>query len=149
MRRTTWILLLALAAAIWTAESGAGWFDRQKSADHQRPEPHRYSDTPQRVLLTGELRPGRGDTWMLDDRELRLLPECNIEIGGESSRSLVSSTEAMVLGTPVGGVILARQVRIGRPDAANPKTATDEQRYGIEWSDSNPNVGVGTTRGVE
>lgn len=150
MRRTTWMLLLLLAVVAWTAESGAGWFDRRsRDQDHDRPQPHRYSDTPRRVLLAGELRAGSRGTWLLGDRELRLLPGCRIEIGGEPSRSLVAAPEALVLGTPIGGVVLARQVRVGRSSPAGWESPTDEQRYGIEWSGANPDVGVGTIRGVE
>lgn len=147
IRKSLFVLLFG-AALLLTADSEASWFGgKGRSEDRTRPEPHRYRDVPRCGLVAGELTHGSRGGWRLDGREIVLAPDCRVEVAGRQVGKPVPAAKAMVLGSRRGDVVVARQIRIHKAPLYDP--LPDGDRYGIKWSDANPNVGVATVRGIE
>lgn len=147
MKRAMLITLAVLVTAVWSGEAAAGWFGGKKDADERQPLIHRFSGTAQRFLLVGELRQEAGGRWRLDDAELALLPGCLVVEEDGRTGTLRSAGQVLVLGARYGDLVVARQIRIC-PDRPAEATA-QRDRYGIQWSEANPDVGQGTVEGIE
>lgn len=148
MKRATTIMLAVLLTSVWTAEASAGWLGcRTADNDARQPLVHRFPGTVQRFLQAGVLRDGGGDRWLLDDTEL-VLPFDSLVLDERGRRGfLQSGRQVLVLGAWYGDAVVARVVRF-RPERGY-DAAVERERYGIQWSEVNPDVGQGLTIGVE
>ncbi len=142
MKRTMTILALLAAAALLTAPAQAGLFkkDKHKKAEPEKAKAWRYDQLPSMSFHKGQLANDGLGLWRIGDVKLQLAPQC--EISGEGGgNQLQTGRTAIVMGPRVGDTIVAWRVEMQKPQHQRPARNFDAQ---IEWSESDPTVGVGT-----
>jgi len=139
MKRTLTILaLFAVAALLAGPAAQAGPFkkDKKKAA-----EPHktwRYDRYPDMSFHKGLLQHDGRSGWKLGELDLVLAEEC--VVFGAGGDRLQPGRTAVVMGSRVGNTIVAWTVQTHKATTSSPSLDKDTQ---IEWSTSDPSVGVG------
>jgi hypothetical protein len=143
MKRTLTILALCAVAALLAgpaAEAGPFKKDKKKPA---APKTWRYDKYPDMSFHKGLLRQDGRSGWKLDEFDLVLAEKC--EIFGEGGDRLQGGRTAVVMGVRVGNTIVAWTVQMHKATMSGP--GPDDKDTQIEWSTSDPTVGVGHAPG--
>ena len=122
--------------------SEAGWFDKsnKSSGDAEKVLAPRYDNYPSTVFQLGTLTRDGWTGWQLDGFDIQFTPDCVVVSNGEGPGALTEGRQAIVTGSLVGNMIVARRVTVLNPNwDMGPKNYDEE----VIWSDSNPSVGVG------
>ncbi|MFO7652529.1 MAG: hypothetical protein R6X25_01790 [Candidatus Krumholzibacteriia bacterium] len=151
--RTGVLLVLALggmAAVLTSASPAAAWGRKQVRVKTplERKVPPRFDSLPSMSYAAGTLQ--RGATgWKVGPRDVEIPSFCRIGRADQAPNpgALVEGVEVAVMGSEVGGRFVAWRVDVKPPSwAATGLGSTlfvaDEER--IVWSETDPDVGVGT-----
>lgn len=139
MKRTMTILALLAAVALAAGPAEAGPFKRnkKKEAAPERAKTWRYDRLPTMAFHKGDLRAEGIGLWKIGELYLQLAPDCEM-VGGDQ---LQTGRTAIVMGPRVGGAIVAWRLEMVKDHPQRAPRTPDTQ---IEWSESDPTVGVGT-----
>ncbi|MFO7607991.1 MAG: hypothetical protein R6X35_02160 [Candidatus Krumholzibacteriia bacterium] len=139
MKRTLTMLALLAAVAVATGPAEAGLFKRNKPKDKapQTAKIWRYDRLPTMAFHKGELRAEGIGLWRIGELYLQLAPDCEL-VGADQ---LQTGRTAIVMGPRVGSTIVAWRLEMVKAQQQRTPRTLDTR---IEWSESDPTVGVGT-----
>ena len=143
MKRTLTILALFAVAVLLAgpaAEAGPFKKDKKKAAPAKT---WRYDKYPDMSFHKGILQQDGRAGWKLGEFELVLAEKC--VIFGEGGGRLQNGRTAVIMGARVGDTIVAWTVQMHKATVSSPKP--DDKDTHIEWSTSDPTVGVGHAPG--
>ena len=143
MKRTI-LLSLLLAFALSTLvvpEAGAGWLDKWTKKDKETTKVPRYDLFPTMSFYKGVLRQGAGLVWQLDNVPMEIRSDCSVSNDFGEGLGLEEGKKAIVMGTKVGGTIVAYRVRMIKPEYMWEGEPNSSE---VTPSEVDPTVGEGT-----
>lgn len=139
MKRILTTLALCAAVALLVGPTAeAGPFSKDKKKDARPAKTWRYDRYPDMSFHQGVLRQEGRSGWKVGDLNLVLDEKCRIF--GEGGDQLQAGRTVVVMGARVGNTIVAWTVQTQKATRSVPSLDKDTQ---IEWSTSDPTVGVG------
>jgi len=142
MKRLMTLLTLCAVTLLLAVPPAEAWPRKKDKKDYKNPdESHktwRYDRYPDMSFHSGVLKQNGRDGWAVGELKLVLNKQC-VVFG--SGGQLQSGRTVVVMGSRVGDTIMARTVHVQKPTSAT-KELNDKDTQ-IEWSTSDPTVGVG------
>jgi hypothetical protein len=138
-RILTTMAICATVALLVGTTAEAGLFGKDKKKDAQQHKTWRYDRYPKMSFHAGVLRQDGRTGWKLGDTDLVLDEKCIVF--GAGGGQLQGGRTAVVMGVRTAGTIVAWTVQIQKSSTSLPSLDDDDTQ--IEWSISDPTVGVG------
>jgi len=138
-RILTTIAICAAVALLVGTTAEAGLFGKDKQKDARQHKTWRYDRYPDMSFHQGVLRQEGRSGWMIGDYKLLLDEKCRVF--GAGGGQLQNGRTAVVMGVRTGKTIIAWTVHVKKASTALP--SLDDKDTEIEWSTSDPTVGVG------
>ena len=142
MKRLMTLLTLCAVTLLLAVPPAGAWPNKKDKKDDKNPDERhktwRYDRYPDMSFHSGTLRQNGRDGWTVGDLKLVLNKKCVVFGGGGQ---LQGGRTVVVMGSRVGNTIVARTVHVQKPVPITKELNSDDTQ--IEWSTSDPTVGVG------
>lgn len=146
-RSCVWTFSALLLLGTIAMPADASWLHRNKKASEPEvyhPRPHRFKASTPLCFLAGHISRASASQWLLDDTALTITRDTNIvRLDGSSEPvSLSDGAEIYVMGKRSGSMLVCKTILVV-PYVSLTKSSWQNNET-IQWSASDPTVGVGT-----